>query len=186
VLYVETSTFPGNGKLVLTGQLGEVMKESARAALTYVLSHNAELGIPGDVLEGRDLHIHVPAGAIPKDGPSAGVTMFTALASLLSGRPVRPDVAMTGEATLRGRVLPVGGIKSKVLAAHRHGVKRVILPRRSAHELDDVPAEAAADLEFILVDHMDEVLEQALSADHSLRSVNGTVAGTIESAPPLQ
>src|SRR5690606_28388862 len=137
VLYVEASTLPGRGQLLLTGQLGDVMKESARAALTYVLSHGAEIGVPEGAVEGRDVHIHVPAGAVPKDGPSAGVTMFTAIASLLSGRKVRGDVAMTGEATLRGRVLPVGGIKSKVLAAHRMGVQRVILPRRNEVDLDD-------------------------------------------------
>ncbi len=164
VLYVEASTLPGNGQLVLTGQLGDVMKESARAALTYVMSHASELGISETALAGKDVHLHVPAGGTPKDGPSAGVTMFTALASLLTGRPVRADVAMTGEATLRGRVLPVGGIKSKVLAAHRHGVKRVILPRRNGIDLEDVPAEARDALEVILVDEMVEVLNAALEA----------------------
>ncbi len=163
VLYVEASLLPGKGGLVLTGQLGDVMKESARAALTYVLAHADELAIPHDVLADNDVHIHVPAGAVPKDGPSAGVTMFTTLASLLSGRAVRDDVAMTGEATLRGRVLPVGGIKSKVLAAHRHGIKRIILPRRNEIDLDDVPAEVRAALEIVLVDHMQEVLEAALA-----------------------
>ncbi|MCB9677212.1 MAG: endopeptidase La [Alphaproteobacteria bacterium] len=162
VLYVEASTLPGNGKLVLTGQLGEVMKESARAALTYVLAHGGELGIPLRVMEDHDVHIHVPAGATPKDGPSAGVTMFTALASLLSDRAVRNDTAMTGEATLRGRVLPVGGIKSKVLAAHRLGMKRIILPRRNAVDLEDVPQEVRDELEFVLVDEMSEVLGAAL------------------------
>jgi len=167
VLYVEASTFPGHGgSLVLTGQLGDVMKESARAALTYVLANAEKLGIPLDVLHDRDVHIHVPAGAVPKDGPSAGVTMFTALASLLSGRPVRDDVAMTGEATLRGRVLPVGGIQSKVLAAHRHGVNRLILPRKNAPDLDDVPQEVKDQLQITLVDTMDEVLGAAL-ADHT-------------------
>ena len=163
VLYVEASTLPGNGKLVLTGQLGDVMKESARAALTYVLAHGERLGIPLGVMEDHDVHIHVPAGGVPKDGPSAGVTMFTALASLLSGRPVRGDTAMTGEATLRGRVLPVGGIKSKVLAAHRQGLKRILLPRRNEHDLEDVPEAALAELEIVLVDHMKEVIEAALS-----------------------
>lgn len=163
VLYVEASTLPGTGKLLLTGQLGDVMKESARAALTYVLAHSERLGIPLDALADSDVHIHVPAGAVPKDGPSAGVTMFTTIASLLSGRPVRDDIAMTGEATLRGRVLPVGGIKAKVLAAHRHGLERVILPKRNGADLDDVPEEARDDLEFILVETMDEVLEAALA-----------------------
>lgn len=162
VLYVEASLFPGNGGLVLTGQLGDVMKESARAALTYVLAHAEQLGIPQDVLKGRDVHIHVPAGGVPKDGPSAGVTMFTTLASLLSGRPVRDDVAMTGEATLRGRVLPVGGIQSKVLAAHRHGIKRLILPKRNEADIDDVPAAVRAELDIIFVEQMDDVLRAAL------------------------
>ncbi|MEN0063153.1 MAG: endopeptidase La [Myxococcota bacterium] len=162
VLYVEASTLPGRGNLVLTGQLGDVMKESARAALTYVLSQADTLGLPLDVLEKHDVHIHVPAGAVPKDGPSAGVAMFTALASLLTGRPVRDDVAMTGEATLRGRVLPVGGIKTKVLAAHRNGLKRIILPKRNEVDVDDIPAEVRESLEIILVENMDEVLSAAL------------------------
>jgi ATP-dependent Lon protease len=144
-----------------------VMKESARAALTYVLAHAEQLGIPLDVMSDQDVHVHVPAGGVPKDGPSAGVTMFTTLASLLSGRAVRDDVAMTGEATLRGRVLPVGGIVSKVLAAHRHGVKRVILPRRNGADLDELPPEVRAALDIVLVDHMEEVLEAALVAPAS-------------------
>jgi len=161
VLHVEASTLPGSGRLVLTGQLGDVMKESGRAALTYVLSHRETLGIQGDLSE-ADVHIHVPAGATPKDGPSAGVTMFTALASLLSGRAVRGDTAMTGEATLRGRVLPVGGIKSKVLAAHQHGLTRVVLPRRNEPDLDEVPEDVRSAMQFILVDHMGEALDAAL------------------------
>ena len=155
---------PGTGRLVLTGQLGDVMKEPARAALTYVLSHADRLGIDVEDAQRKDIHIHVPAGAVPKDGPSAGVTMFTALASLLSDRPVRPTVAMTGEASLRGRVLPVGGIKSKVLAAHRQGIQTVVLPRRNEHDLEDVPEQARKELTFVLVDHMDEVLAVALEA----------------------
>jgi len=163
VLYVETSTLPGSGKLTLTGQLGDVMKESAQAALTYVLAHGDELGISKEALSDRDVHIHVPAGGVPKDGPSAGVTMFTALASLLSRRPVAGDVAMTGEATLRGRVLPVGGIKSKVLAAHRKGLKRVILPSRNEADLEDLPEQTRAEMEFILVNDMADVLENAFA-----------------------
>jgi ATP-dependent Lon protease len=163
VLFIEASTLPGRGQLILTGQLGDVMKESARAALTYVLAHHERLDIAPDVLEHQDVHIHVPAGGVPKDGPSAGVTMFTALASLLSGRVVRADTAMTGEATLRGRVLPVGGIKAKVLAAHRRGLKRIILPRRNGLDLHDVPKEALEELEIILVDHMGEALTAALA-----------------------
>jgi ATP-dependent Lon protease len=162
VLMVEAAALPGTGRLVLTGQLGDVMKESARAALTYVLSNAERLNIDAEDAQQKDIHIHVPAGAVPKDGPSAGVTMFTALASLLSNRAVQPSVAMTGEASLRGRVLPVGGIKSKVLAAHRQGIRTVVLPRRNAHDLEDVPQQARDELTFVLVDHMDEVLDVAL------------------------
>jgi ATP-dependent Lon protease len=162
VLYVEASDTPGQGQLRLTGQLGEVMKESAQAALTYVLSNAATLEVPPDVASKRDVHVHVPAGATPKDGPSAGVTMFTALASLLSGRPVAADLAMTGEVSLRGRVLPVGGIKSKMIAAHARGLKRVILPKANEPDLDDVPEEVKAALDVLLVENMSEVLEAAL------------------------
>lgn len=173
VLYVEASTLPGRGNLVLTGQLGDVMKESARAALTYVLAHAESLGIPLDVLSDQDVHIHVPAGAVPKDGPSAGVTMFTTLASLLSGRPVRDDVAMTGEATLRGRVLPVGGIKSKVLGAHRRGMKRVILPKANERDVDEIPEEVRDELEILFVEQMSEVLEAALVPEEQLPHQDG-------------
>ncbi|MFO0550890.1 MAG: endopeptidase La [Polyangiaceae bacterium] len=162
ILFIETSRTKGKGRLEITGQLGDVMKESARAALTYVKSHADELGFAAELLEDSDLHVHVPAGAVPKDGPSAGVTIFTALASLLSGRRVRFDTAMTGECTLRGRVLPVGGIKSKVLAAHRAGIKRVILPRDNERDIDDVPADVRAELEFVLADDMRDVLAAAL------------------------
>ena len=155
---------PGKGGVEITGQLGDVMKESARAALTYVRSNAERLGIKAGVVEDQDVHIHVPAGAVPKDGPSAGVTIFTALVSLFTGRRVRPDTAMTGEATLRGRVLPVGGVKAKVLAAHRAGIKRVILPRRCGADLDDVAKEVMASLEVILVDDMSEVIAAALEA----------------------
>jgi ATP-dependent Lon protease len=165
VLYVETTQMPGKGKLEITGQLGDVMNESARAALAYLRSHAAELGIADGSFEDHDLHIHVPAGGVPKDGPSAGVTIFTALASLLSGRRVRPDTAMTGEATLRGRVLPVGGIKSKVLAAHRAGFTRVILPHRNERDLDDVPESVRAQLEIVLASEMREVLRMALEPE---------------------
>lgn len=165
VLMVEAATLPGSGRLVLTGQLGDVMKESARAAHTYVLSRAESLGIDVEEALKSDVHIHVPAGAVPKDGPSAGVTMFTALASLLTGRSVRSDVAMTGEASLRGRVLPVGGIRSKVLAAHRQGIRTVLLPRRNEADLEDVPEQAREELEFVLVDHMDDVLFVALEPE---------------------
>ena len=162
ILFIETSRMRGTGKLEITGQLGDVMKESARAALTYVRSNAATLGIDVDFLATQDLHIHVPAGGVPKDGPSAGVTMFTALTSLLTGRRVRPDTAMTGECTLRGRVLPVGGIKEKVLAAHRAGITRVILPSKNRRDIDDVPESARLQLEVIFADDMGQVLDAAL------------------------
>jgi len=165
ILFIETSSMPGKGRLEITGKLGETMQESARAALTYVRSHASSLGIDPKFLEKQDLHIHIPAGAIPKDGPSAGVTIFTAITSLVSGRSIRPETAMTGECTLRGRVLPVGGIKSKVLAAHRAGIKRIILPARNATDLDEVPQEVRDALEFILVDDMSEVLAAALQPE---------------------
>jgi len=167
ILFIETSRMPGKGRLEITGQLGEVMQESAKAALTFVRSHAGELGIAAageDPLEAWDLHIHVPAGAVPKDGPSAGVTMFTALTSLLTGRRVRPDTAMTGECTLRGRVLPVGGIKSKVLAAHRAGIRRVVLPGKNRRDYEEVPAEVRDQLEVVFADDLREVLAAALEA----------------------
>ena len=162
VLYVETTKMPGKGKLEITGQLGDVMNESARAALAYIRTHADRLGVDTAALERTDLHLHVPAGGVPKDGPSAGVTIFTAFASLLSGRRIRPDTAMTGEATLRGRVLPVGGIDAKVLAAKRAGFDRVVLPKQNGVDLDDLPESVRDSMEFILVDSMDEVLEAAL------------------------
>jgi ATP-dependent Lon protease len=162
ILFIETSRMRGKGRLEITGQLGDVMKESAKAALSYVRSHAEELGVDAVHLEEEDLHIHVPAGGVPKDGPSAGVTMFTALTSLLTGRRVRSDTAMTGECTLRGRVLPVGGIKAKVLAAHRAGIKRVVLPQKNARDLDEVPREAREAMEFIFADDMSQVIAAAL------------------------
>ncbi len=165
ILFIETSRMPGRGQVEITGQLGDVMKESARAALTYVRSNALALGIKPEVVEGQDVHIHVPAGAVPKDGPSAGVTIFTALVSLFTGRRVRHDTAMTGECTLRGRVLPVGGIKAKVLAAHRAGIKRVILPTKCARELDEVPAIVRAELEIVFADDMSQVIEAALEKE---------------------
>ncbi len=162
VLYVEALRMPGRGQLILSGQLGDVMKESARAALSYVQAHSTALGIGDKPLDGWDVHLHVPSGATPKDGPSAGVTLFTALVSLLSGIPVRTDTAMTGEVTLRGRVLPVGGIKEKVLAAHRLGLKRVVIPEACAAELRDIPQSVRDELTIVLVKQMDEVLEASL------------------------
>ncbi|HWK26228.1 MAG TPA: endopeptidase La [Solirubrobacter sp.] len=162
VLFVEATAMKGKGELTLTGQLGDVMKESARIALSYVRGHAAELGIAEDAFDGREFHVHVPAGAIPKDGPSAGVTMITALASLLTGRPVKHTVGMTGEVTLQGRVLPIGGLKQKVLAAHAAGLTTVILPERNRGDLDDVPADVREAMSFHPVMSIDEVLELAL------------------------
>jgi ATP-dependent Lon protease len=152
----------GDRGLTLTGQLGDVMKESARIALSYVRGHAEQLDIDDDAFEGREFHLHVPAGAIPKDGPSAGVTMTTALASLLSGRAVKHTVGMTGEVTLQGRVLPVGGIKQKVLAAHAAGLTDVILPERNRADLDDVPEDVRDQMTFHPVMTIDEVLALAL------------------------
>jgi ATP-dependent Lon protease len=169
LLFIEATKMQGKGGLTLTGQLGDVMKESAQAALSYLRSKAEPLGISPNFLEKMDLHLHFPAGAIPKDGPSAGVTILTALTSLLTGIRVRGDTAMTGEATLRatlrGLVLPVGGIKEKVLAAHRAGIKRVILPERCRKDLIDVPEQARKELEFVFVTQMDEVLQNALETN---------------------
>jgi ATP-dependent Lon protease len=162
ILFIEATRMFGTGKLQLTGQLGDVMKESAQAALSYVRSNAAKFGIAKDFIEKSDIHIHIPAGAMPKDGPSAGITMFTALVSLLAGIRVCHDVAMTGEISLRGRVLPIGGIKEKVLAAHRAGIKRIILPERNKADLEEIPREVRDELEFVVVSKVDEVLRAAL------------------------
>jgi ATP-dependent Lon protease len=172
ILFIETSKMPGKGRVEITGQLGDVMKESARAAFSYVRTHASELGLGGQNLEEVDVHIHVPAGGTPKDGPSAGVTIFTALVSLFTGRALVPNTAMTGECTLRGRVLPVGGIKSKVLAAHRAGIKRVILPKKCEADLDEVPASVKSELEIFFVTDMHEVLEHALTPVVETRSMD--------------
>jgi ATP-dependent Lon protease len=156
ILFIEASKVPGSGKLILTGQLGDVMKESAQAALTLSKSFIF------DSLDKFDLHIHVPAGATPKDGPSAGVAMFLALISLISNKPVRADVAMTGEISLRGLVLPIGGVKEKTLAALRAGIKTVMLPRRNEKDLEDVPAEAREKLEFVFLDRVDDAIRAAI------------------------
>jgi ATP-dependent Lon protease len=162
IQFFEATRMPGQKGFQVTGQLGDVMRESAQAALSYVRSKAPDIDIPEDFFDKTDIHLHVPAGAIPKDGPSAGVTMATALVSLLTGRTVRPDVAMTGEITLRGQVLPVGGIKEKVLAAHRAGVKTVILPRRNGKDLNDVPNDVRRAIDFVLVERVDEVFDAAL------------------------
>jgi ATP-dependent Lon protease len=165
ILFIEATRMFGTGKLQLTGQLGDVMKESAQAALSYVRSNAEKYDIARDFIEKSDIHIHIPAGAMPKDGPSAGITMFTALVSLLTGIRVRHDVAMTGELSLRGRVLPIGGVKEKVLAAHRAGIKRIILPERNKPDLEDIPREVRDELEFLPVSRLDEVLKAALERE---------------------
>jgi len=172
LMFFEATKMPGSKGFTITGQLGEVMKESAQAALSYVRSKADRLGIPEDVFNRTDIHLHVPAGAVPKDGPSAGVTIATALASLLTGCKVRDDVGMTGEITLRGQVLPVGGIKEKVLAAHRAGLKTVIMPKQNAKDLDDVPQEVRKSLKFVLAERVDDVFEAALVPDGQERRIS--------------
>jgi ATP-dependent Lon protease len=163
IIFVEASIFPGKGELVLTGQLGEVMKESARAGLTYATTHHKELGIAEDRFEDVNVHVHVPAGAVPKEGPSAGITMATALVSALSDLPVRNDLAMTGELTLTGRVLPIGGVKEKVLGACRAGISEIILPKENEPDIEDIPEEVASRLRFHFVETLHEVLAIALA-----------------------
>jgi ATP-dependent Lon protease len=165
VLFVEARLLPsGHHNLILTGQLGNVMQESARAAVSHIRAEAEELGIPSEMFEKYDLHVHVPAGAIPKDGPSAGVTMATAIVSALRNQPVRQDVAMTGEITLSGLVLPVGGIREKALAARRHGIKEFVLPARNEPDLAELPDEVKRDMRFIPVHTLEEVLSVALPA----------------------
>jgi ATP-dependent Lon protease len=163
ILFIEASQMPGKGNLILTGSLGEVMKESAQAALSYVRANAQKFGLPADATKNADFHIHVPAGATPKDGPSAGLALITALVSLLTKRAVAPDVAMTGEITLRGKVLPVGGIKEKVLAASRAGIKRVLLPVNNRRNLKDIPAEVRRAMKFSFVQKMDAAVLAALA-----------------------
>ena len=162
VLFVEAASMPGaDGTLILTGKLGEVMRESARIALSYVEAHAEELGIDPEACMGK-IHLHVPSGAVPKDGPSAGVTLVTALVSLLTACPVHSDVAMTGEVTLQGQILPIGGLKLKLLAAHRAGIKKVLLPKLNAIDLDDIPDEIRGEMELVLLEDIQEVLAQSL------------------------
>ena len=162
ILPTEVNIFPGKGKLILTGKLGDVMKESAQAALSYIRSRQQELGLDEDFYEKKDIHIHFPEGAVPKDGPSAGITMATAMVSGLTGRKIRSDVAMTGEITIRGNVLPIGGLKEKVLAAYREGIKTIVLPKENERDIEDIPENIREKLEFVPVEHMDQVLKTAL------------------------
>jgi ATP-dependent Lon protease len=162
LLTIEVSILPGKGELILTGKLGEVMRESGQAAMTYTRSRAAQLGLDKWFYRDVDIHVHIPEGASPKDGPSAGITMCTAVVSALTGVPTRHDVAMTGEITLRGTVLPIGGLNEKAVAARRAGIKTVLIPRDNAKDLSEVPAEVREDLEFVLVESMDQVLERAL------------------------
>ena len=163
ILFIEATKMNGKGQLVLTGQLGDVMKESAQAALSFIRARAKWLGLEENFLEKTDIHVHIPAGAIPKDGPSAGVTMFVAMASLLTNKPIRNDVAMTGEITLRGLVLPVGGIKEKFLAAHRAGIKRVVLPERNRKDVIEIPEQPRNEIEIQFVKRMDELLPLVLT-----------------------
>jgi ATP-dependent Lon protease len=183
LLFIEATRMKGRGKMILTGHLGDVMKESAQAAMSYVRSRADDLGIPGDTFETQDIHIHVPSGGIPKDGPSAGVTMMTALASLLTGEKVDHELAMTGEITLRGTVLPVGGIKEKILAAHRAGIKRVVMPEKCRKDLHEISDDIQTDLEFVFVNEMDEVLKHALGEDILDRGVKIQAAEADSEAP---
>ena len=165
VLFIEAQAYPGRGKLTVTGQLGEVMTESAQAALSWVRSHTGELELDERWFARHDVHLHVPAGAVPKDGPSAGIAMATAIASLVRETPVADDVAMTGEITLTGQVLPIGGVREKVLAAQRAGLDRVILPRENEHDLDELPPETREAVAFVLVDSIGEVFAAAFGSD---------------------
>ncbi len=175
VLFIEATAYPGKGKLTITGQLGDVMQESAQAALSWVRAHAEQLGLPEDWFATHDVHIHVPAGAVPKDGPSAGITMATAIASLVRGEPVSEDVGMTGEITLTGQVLPIGGVREKALAAQRAGLKRVILPRENEHDLDELPPETREALEFVFADSIDEVFEAAFDGKRAGRPHSASV-----------
>ncbi len=184
IIFIESTRMTGQKGLILTGSLGDVMKESAQAAMSYIRSRADKLGLASDFYDKSDIHVHVPAGGIPKDGPSAGVSITASIASLLTGRPVRADVAMTGEITLRGKVLPVGGIKEKVLAARRAGIHTVIMPRRNEHDLDDIPPELRAEMEYVFVDTIDEVLAHALRDRNDAHPVETGVDGA-EAPPPL-
>ena len=185
VLHIEATRYSGSGTLTLTGQIGQVMKESAQAALSLVRSRVSELGIEADAFKGVDIHIHVPSGAVPKDGPSAGVGMFTAIASLFANRAVRSEVAMTGEITLRGLILPIGGLKEKTLAAMRAGIQTVIIPKLNEKDLPDIPGEVKEKLTIVPVENVDELLKAALEApspDAGTPSADSKTISTIASS----
>jgi ATP-dependent Lon protease len=169
ILFIEAAQTPGSNRLILTGQLGDVMKESAQTALTLVKARADKFGIAPDAFDQTDIHIHVPAGATPKDGPSAGIAMCVALTSLLTCRPARADVAMTGEISLRGLALPIGGVKEKVLAAQRAGIRTVMLPARNRRDLEDIPADARAELTFVWLETVDDALAVALAPEPELQ-----------------
>jgi ATP-dependent Lon protease len=176
IMFIETSTMPGSGKLVLTGQLGDVMKESAQAAVSFLRSRSPELGLPDDYFAKHDVHIHVPAGAVPKDGPSAGISLATSIASLLTGNKVDSNLAMTGEITLTGQVLPIGGLKEKVLGAKRAGISKIVMPKRNEVDLDDVPKEVRDTMMFVGVEEISEVFLQAFGK----RLITPVALGAIE------
>jgi len=182
VLFIEVALMPGKGQLTLTGQLGDVMKESCQAAMSYIRSHWKKLGLTENFAKSLDIHIHVPEGATPKDGPSAGIAIATALVSALTGVPTRREVGMTGEITLRGRVIEIGGAKEKVIAAHRAGLKMLILPKDNRKDLEDVPASVKKDIKFVFVKEIDDVLEVALRAKKPAlrkKKINGEKKATI-------
>jgi ATP-dependent Lon protease len=180
VLTTEATIMEGRGRLMTTGKLGDVMQESAQAAMSFIRSRASLLGLPKDFYRHLDIHVHVPEGAIPKDGPSAGITIATTIASALTRIPVRGDIAMTGEITLRGRVLPIGGLKEKLLAAHRHGMSEVVLSRDNEKDLSDVPANILRDMKVTFVDSMDEVLRIALAGDLDALSAKAAAQQPLE------